>query len=1049
MIPGRVIMVSVSGENQQPSKDKDPTPFEAELSRIKHAALDSSINATLLSDLSGRIFYVNHAFYEMWRYTEKDPILSDQVEKHWSQKDEFLDMMEQTRKTGSWSGELAAKRKDGSEFHAFLSAAQVKCDNVETECILISAIDISQRKQVEKALHGNEERLRTLMENHGEGLCVLDENYRFIYANRAAGEIFGVEQSDLIGSYFDKFLDRENKAILKTRIQASQGGEKNSFDLEIARSNGDKRLLSIISNGQVDNERGFQGASIIISDDTERIRSEEALRESEQKYKALLESQGEGLCIVDETNRFIFSNPAAEELFGVTHGGLIGRYFDDFLNKKSQELLKKRKTNKKRTYDLEIKRPDGEKRQLIVTASPQPNQQGLPNNTLKIFCDVTDRKRAAEDLKQSEERFRGLSEATFEAILITDEGFCIEANSSAFRMFGFNEDVFSFDDEDLIGSRLVDLLPPESAEQIKKQLASSSDEPCESVAKRRDGSVFPVEIQSKPAHYKDRAVVVTAIRDITARKKAEERVAVLDMAINQSVDGVAIVDLEGFIQFANSAWIGMQGGGVDDPHSQRLSTFNFPDPQKTEFFSSENEEPVDFLKEAINKGTFSGEVEQTRMDGSVFPVWMTCSLVRGENEKPIGLVVIARDITERKAMEDQVNRAKNTAESASRAKSAFLANMSHELRTPLTAIKGFAQLLEDSYYGDLNENQGGFVKDISDSAAHLLSLINEILDLAKIESGKMDFVPSIVDISDLIEKSLVMVKEKCHKHQIRLTTTIADDLEDLMMEVDERKMKQVLFNLLSNASKFTPDGGEIVVEASKTSDEILIAVRDSGIGIPAEEQDKIFEEFYQATGIDGKKEPGTGLGLPVTKRLVELHRGCIWVESDGSDQGSRFCFTLPLGGSDQQDEDNTPQTAMQADVSSAVELLDYVKDMIDLHQTRSEPFTLGLFRFDPAKAPEDLETIQKTLQGQIRGSDFLLNAGDGDFYLFFPGLMSEGESLPTSRILDELTRQYDVNELNYSTAIFPKDSTEAEDLLKILAKAASETDGTGRWGVSQ
>ena len=229
---------------------------------------------------------------------------------------------------------------------------------------------------------------------------------------------------------------------------------------------------------------------------------------------------------------------------------------------------------------------------------------------------------------------------------------------------------------------------------------------------------------------------------------------------------------------------------------------------------------------------------------------------------------------------------------ASNHKSQFLASMSHELRTPLNAIIGFSQVLQEKYFGKLNEKQVEYVTDILDSGQHLLSLINDILDLSKIEAGKMELELSKVIIKDLLEGSLVMIKEKALVHGINLDIDTAGDLKGLEITADERRLKQVMFNLLSNAAKFTPDGGAITLKGRKEAKELIISVSDTGIGIAPEEQEKVFEEFYQVSSNMADKTPGTGLGLPVTKSIVEMHGGRIWVESEGPDKGSRFIFTL-------------------------------------------------------------------------------------------------------------------------------------------------------------
>jgi|GEM_PF-4374480 signal transduction histidine kinase len=232
-------------------------------------------------------------------------------------------------------------------------------------------------------------------------------------------------------------------------------------------------------------------------------------------------------------------------------------------------------------------------------------------------------------------------------------------------------------------------------------------------------------------------------------------------------------------------------------------------------------------------------------------------------------------------------------ERASTAKSEFLANMSHELRTPLTAIIGFSEVLSMETFGELNDQQKLYLNDIYESGTHLLKLINDILDLSKIEAGKMEMELTLFRIDEMIESSLIMVKDKCHNHGISLNLNIDESLVDYQVSADNMKLKQVMFNLLSNAAKFTPDGGSIDVNAGLEGENIMISVADSGIGISKENIENVFGEFYQVKGGTTDKTPGTGLGLPITKRIIEMHGGKIWAESGGDSKGSTFTIEIP------------------------------------------------------------------------------------------------------------------------------------------------------------
>jgi signal transduction histidine kinase len=213
------------------------------------------------------------------------------------------------------------------------------------------------------------------------------------------------------------------------------------------------------------------------------------------------------------------------------------------------------------------------------------------------------------------------------------------------------------------------------------------------------------------------------------------------------------------------------------------------------------------------------------------------------------------------------------------------------LRTPLNAIIGFSEVLLEKFFGELNEKQNEYVDDILSSGRHLLSLINDILDLSKIEAGRMELEVTTFHLPDAIDNALTLIRERASRHGIKLNQVIDDRLGDLTG--DERKVKQVLVNLLSNAVKFTPEGGQIKVEASLGDSAAIVSVTDTGIGIAKEDQEAIFEEFRQASGNYAQKREGTGLGLTLTRRFVEMHGGKIWVESEVG-KGSTFTFTLPV-----------------------------------------------------------------------------------------------------------------------------------------------------------
>jgi signal transduction histidine kinase len=242
-------------------------------------------------------------------------------------------------------------------------------------------------------------------------------------------------------------------------------------------------------------------------------------------------------------------------------------------------------------------------------------------------------------------------------------------------------------------------------------------------------------------------------------------------------------------------------------------------------------------------------------------------------------------------MSSELGRLYREIQAASRHKSEFLANMSHELRTPLNAIIGFSEMLDERVFGELNDKQAEYVRDIHESGDHLLSLINDILDLSKVEAGRMELSLRKFDIANAMDNAFTLVKERSLRHGITLETDLEPGLGGII--ADERKFKQILLNLLTNAIKFTGEGGHITVKAIIDGDRLKISVSDTGIGIPPEDQLLVFEEFRQSSEENGQAREGTGLGLTLTKKFVEMHGGALTLESEVG-KGSTFSFTMPL-----------------------------------------------------------------------------------------------------------------------------------------------------------
>jgi PAS domain S-box-containing protein len=547
---------------------------------------------------------------------------------------------------------------------------------------------------------------------------------------------------------------------------------------------------------------------------------------------------------------------------------------------------------------------------------------------IRALRNRSEREQAEKALHDSEERFRTLFECAPDGYYLYDlEGTLIDGNRAAEKIVGYKR-------EELMGRSFLklNLVAPEQVPKAASGLARNRQGrptgPDEFILNRKDGTHVPVEISSLPITFKGQTLVLSIARDITKRKQAEEeltrhrqhleelvreRTSDLEsaneelkreiagrkrfeealresekkyrMLVERMNDGLGWIDEKGSFTYLNDKLCEMLGYSQEE-------LLGHP---ATDFLDKENRRIIEQELAKRRKGeSRSYELSWKRKDGQKLSTVISPQPILDGNGSFKGSFAVITDITQRKQAEEDLRMARAEADAANKAKSDFLASMSHELRTPLNAIIGFSEVLRDQYFGEINEQQADYVNDILQSGKHLLLLVNDILDLSKIEAGKVELEPTRLNVAEVLESSLIMVKEKCMKHGIELRLNISQDLGNAEVQADGRRLKQIMFNLLTNAVTFTPDGGTITLEAHKEERELVISVNDTGIGIAKRNQKKIFEEFYQIRGELASKTPGTGLGLPLTKRLVEMHGGRIWVESEGIKKGSRFKFTLPI-----------------------------------------------------------------------------------------------------------------------------------------------------------
>jgi protein-histidine pros-kinase len=478
-----------------------------------------------------------------------------------------------------------------------------------------------------------------------------------------------------------------------------------------------------------------------------------------------------------------------------------------------------------------------------------------------------------ENTKHSELTFQLIVESAPNAmILVNKEGRIAFVNSQTEKLFGYSRN-------ELIGQGVEIIIPHRFREKhpnfrnmfFISPHARAMGAGRELYALKKDGKEFPVEIGLNPLVTVEGTLVLAAIIDITERKKAEE---LFRLVVESAPNAMLLVNGEGKITLVNSQTEKLFGFSREELINKEVEIliprrFKEKHPEyRNTFFASPK-------TRAMGAGR---DLFARRKDGSEFPVEIGLNPLE-TIEGPMVLAAII-DITERKMQE------------TNKLKSDFLANMSHELRTPMNAIIGFSELLIDKRVGDLNEKQVDYLNNIHASGSHLLQLINDVLDIAKIEAGKTVLSVERFSITEAIEEVIKVLRTIASKKRISITLALSDEVN--MINADKHKLKQILYNLISNAIKFNREDGNVKVEtATYGSGFFVMRVTDNGIGIAKDDLGKLFIPFVQLDSGTTRKHEGTGLGLALTKTITELHGGEIYVESVAG-EGSTFSVILPL-----------------------------------------------------------------------------------------------------------------------------------------------------------
>ncbi len=483
---------------------------------------------------------------------------------------------------------------------------------------------------------------------------------------------------------------------------------------------------------------------------------------------------------------------------------------------------------------------------------------------------------AEANLREKDERYRALFEQSNDSIIISDGKWVLDINKRGREVLG----VERFDGGKV---SLMSLVPGEYLPEAREALKETCEKGLSCFEMRymkSDGKLIDVEVSASLIHNDEKLVQIVA-RDISSRKKAErweqESRERLKTIIDNTLCGILLIEASGK-KIVNANPVALMTIGMPEKELLGESCHRFLSPEEeAKCLSFDPNHPSDVAESSL----LNARGESVPILKSVAPVSIGGTAYFVES---------FIDLSERKKAEEELLQAKFAAEGANRAKSEFLATMSHELRTPLTAIIGFSDLMLGGITGGLDEQNTRFLKNISNSGKHLLALINNILDLSKIEAGKMDLEVENFSVHEVFADTRTVTTPLSLKKNISVDFDVE---QDLFISADRVRFKQILYNLVSNAIKFTPNEGSVKVSALRCEDRVRVKVEDTGIGIAKEDMEELFRPFKQIDSATNRHYEGTGLGLVLVRKFVEMHGGLLQVESEPGN-GSSFIFDLPL-----------------------------------------------------------------------------------------------------------------------------------------------------------
>jgi PAS domain S-box-containing protein len=849
--------------------------------------IESNIDALMTTDSLGIITDVNQQMEALTGCTREE-LIGTPFKSHFTDparaEDGIRLVLEKSKVTNY---ELTARSKKGKETVVSYNATTFYDQSGKLQGVFAAARDITEQKKLEQQLREQQAYNRGLIESSVDGLVTVDPTGIISDVNEQMCRMTGYGRAELIGSPFAGYFTEPERATQGVK-QTFDTGVVTEYALTLISRT--RRLLQVSFNASVfrDPLGNVRGIFASARDITDRVRLEEKLREQQIYLRGLIESSVDGLITVDPTGFITDVNEQMCRMTGYAREELIGSLFKQYFTEPDRADLGVKRTLTEASvtnYELVLRSKTGRKATVSFNASIFRTPDGQVQGIFASARDISEQARLSLQLAEQQAYNRSLIEASADALFaIAPDGTITDVNEEATRLTGYSR-------KHLVNSRFSDYFtePERARAGVLQTLAEKRVIGYELILITRYGRRIPVSFNA--GVFTDTAGTALGIlagaRDTTAQKELEKQLRDSQFytrsLIESNIDALMTTDPLGIITDVNQQMEALTGGTRDELIGTPFKNY-FTDPLRAE-------EGIRLVLRETRVTNY--ELTAHSKSGRETVVSYNATTFNDQGGKLQGVFAAARDVTERKRFEQTLQEKNVELENASLAKDRFLASMSHELRTPLNAIIGFTGTLLLRLPGPLTVDQEKQLRTIQTSSRHLLSLINDLLDLAKIESGKVELNMEILNCQSIIEDVASTLRTLAEGKSLKFEVSVPD--HDLVIRTDRRSLTQILINLTNNAIKFT-DKGSVRIELRGRRDNgntlAEITIVDTGIGIRPEDQSKLFQAFMQVDSSSTRPYEGTGLGLHVSQKLASMIGGRVSFESEYG-QGSRFTISVP------------------------------------------------------------------------------------------------------------------------------------------------------------